>query len=1239
MIKFYHSNDLDVLKGILLSLMKHNPPSPFEQEAILVQSQGMAHWLKLNIADGLGVSAQVDFPLPFSFVWKVFNQLRPDLPERSHFDKPFMTWKLMTLLPELIEAARDNPDHPCAAIAHYLDDDPQGLRCFQLSQTIADVFDQYLVYRPDWLLAWENQQDEIEGADISLHPWQPVVWRALVERSRELGHSLDHRARLMEQLADLVRQHPERLKGLPKRLFVFGIAALPGSYWQVLNAISERIEVHFFLLNPCRNFWGDIVDDKRRARILRQSPESAAYLERGNPLLASWGQLGRDFLTMVHDTELELDVEAWVDPQPQPQRNLLQHLQADILELQDRQQLAFTEQALDSSDFKQAVEASDDSIRIVSAHSPLREVQRLQDQLLNWLADDPALQPRDIVVMVPDIDAYAPYIDAVFASADISRKANSLYIPWAIADQSLVAENPLLDTFLALLALPDSRMTVTEVQDWLEVPAIRLQFGIAESDLDTIKEWLQRANVRWGLDRQQRHGLGVPGFEQNSWRKGLRQLLLGLMIPETLPPSSMVPGWQGDWPVSAVEGSSAELLGKLLALIDALEYWQQALAKPATALQWVERVSELTRQLFTSDFSRADQVSAYEQQRQQNSLQQIRDAIQSWQQELELGGLVNDEQGGEQQLSIRVVRAWFVNELGQQGGWQRFLAGPVNFCTLMPMRSIPFRVVCMLGMNDADYPRKVTPVGFDLIMAGKRRQGDRSRRDDDRYLFLEAVSSAQDKLYISYRGRGVRENNEQQPSVLVSELTDYLCDGYCLSDWQQAAHADSRQWMRQWLQEELPLQPFNPQLYWPRSPDNAAQDNVSWDNTIQDSTKQNSKIPSRTIRSYHPLWAAVASAPMQVEPERFIAKPLPIPEEWQDDPQSALQLELSDIQSALKSSATFFLKRRLRIDLQPRWQEERTEEPFRLDTLEQYLFRDEEVGLEIAQVAAGPEPDSGLQPDTLKRLQRLQSLGQLPVNVLGELALEDAIAEVQPLVQRIRQLQPQVGEATSWRVELPLPASVRALFGNHERLSANEQLTISGESLAMTAGKTLVRWRSGGVRGSHLLDAWAELLLANLASDGEVSNLSYLGLGDRKSGEVCEYQLGCPEPEQSQALLLEMVEYLMQSWLMAGDLLPDLLFSLLSQTPDVDLAAVAAGSNGDDSEHQQAIEEWLTLVRQALASDFGELQGAELQRCRPELLESLLKPDYLQHWVSRHNHLMSSLMKYTTRADAAQEGA
>ncbi|PHS66406.1 MAG: exodeoxyribonuclease V subunit gamma [Thalassobium sp.] len=1176
MFRLYHSNDLEILKGILVHQMQESPVGPFGQEAILVQSQGMSHWLKLQLADSLGIAAQVDFPLPSSFVWQVFNRLKPELPERSHFDKQIMAWKLVRLLPALATQPG------CEAIAHYLQNDADGVKCYQLAQTIADVFDQYLVYRPDWLLSWELGEDEVADTQVSAHPWQPLVWRALVADSARLGHSLDHRARLLQELEQLVQAHPERLADLPKRLFVFGIAALPGSYWQVLQAISPVIEVHFFLLNPCKNFWGDIVSDRQKMRILRDNPDSAHLLDRGNPLLASWGRLGRDFLTLVHETAEQYegriqDVDAYIergverDVERGPQ-TLLAHLQQDILTLTDRQQGAFSKEAQHHSEFKQGVAAADGSVRLISAHSPLREVQRLYDQILYWLDNDPELKPRDIVVMVPDIDQYAPYIDAVFASSRARTENGAEYrIPWAIADQSMAQEDALIDSFLSLLGLADSRLLITEVQDWLDVAAIRNRFAISEDHLSLLRDWLAQAQIRWGLDSQQRGQLGLPAFEQNSWRKGLRQLLLGYLTPDSRQ------DFMGDFPVSATEGNEGELLGHLMAFIDALEHWQKVLSSGhCSVAQWSDALQSMLNDLYLADNT------------EQNSLQRIRDAIQRWQEELTLAGF-----NGE--LSAPVVRSWFNEQLGQQGGWQRFLAGPVNFCTLMPMRSIPFKAVCLLGMNDEDYPRRVTPVGFDLMVSGRSRRGDRSRREDDRYLFLEAVCSAQDYLYISYRGHDVRENAELQPSVLVAELRDYLCDGYCLETDRQQPHQQSRSTMLNWLQEELPLQPYN---------------RLAFSNDHGDA--------ARHVRSYQQVWAEVAaqqSSPADAENDHFFSEPLTIPADIDTS-----QVAWEDVKQALADPLKYFVTRRLKASFDVYWQQHETEEPFALNGLDLYQLKDDWLQLAMADIQQGHAKELS---DELAFTRRQQALGQLPVNALGKVWSDNLIDYSRPLAHKIVAL-------SEFRMD------VRALTltleqGPEEPCSVHGELQQAFVQQPTDSTGYLLYYRVGDLRGRHLLQAWLDALLVAAAAPGTISHVRLLGLSkDKGSVWLREVQLALPTGEEAIALVRQAVAWYWQCWCEPLAHLPDTLWSLIQAQERI------SEKHADDADAQaDAMQKEISkLVEQ----DFGELASPYLQRCLPDFVAQLQSqlPD---QWLAEQGILLTSLKKYIKTDELHKDSA
>lgn len=1140
MLRVYHSNDLEMLKGALIRQIENDPLDFFDKEVILVQSQGMSHWLKLQLADGLGISAQVDFPLPSNFIWRVFNLLQPDLPERSHFDKAIMAWKLYRLLPELAKTPE------CEAIANYLTQENNPVKCYQLAHNIADVFDQYLVYRPDWLLEWEQGSNNVEGQELGAQSWQPVVWRALIKDSEQLQHSLEHRAQLIQKLPELIKQHKDRLQSLPKRLFVFGIAALPGAYWQVLEAISNVIDVHYFLLNPCQNFWGDLLNDRQRLKILSKAPDTEHIMDRGNPLLASWGKLGKDFLTLINESatdhlhEVELFYQA-----PKQRPRLLAYLKNDILELHDRQQNAFTAQALIDSQFKQAISSDDTSISFVDAHSPLREVQQLYDQILYWLDQDPNLKPRDIVVMVPDINQYAPYIDAVFSShnARFIQPDNTearYQIPWAISDQAIAAEDPIVESFLQLLNLPDSRFTLPEVFDLLDVPAIRHRFDIKVDELEQIKNWLLDAQIRFGLDGEQRSQQGMPSFEQNSWHKGLKQLLLGYALPNT------DQDFMQDYPVFAVEGNEGELLGKIMAFIDQLSAWQKRLNQSLIKEDWQQQLTAIIDQFYLPD---DNEIS---------SLQGIRQSIQQWVEDTDLSALTDS-------LPIKVLAIWFNEHLGTQTGWQRFLAGPVNFCTLMPMRSIPFKAVCLLGMNDSDYPRRVTPLGFDLMQSKPSRLGDRSRREDDRYLFLEAVSSAQDYLYISYRGRSARDNAEQQPSVLVAELRDYLADGFCLDSDLQLTHSKSRERFLKWLVDELPLQPYNADRF----------------------VEHKHKVPG-----YQHLWMEVAQAGLSEEKTdlSWQSSALALPADLNTD-----QVNVQDMVLALSDPCKFFIRRRLQSSLDIDWQEKLSAEPFATEGLEQYQLKSQWLD----SVQHQPSALDDIETFNREFISQQQALGNLPVKELGKHSGLQVAKYTESLVQAVQPL-----------MRSPLGNTSLSVNVNGTEVLGELQQAFSALS---TDHNYFLYYQVSSLKGKHLLNAWLKLLVA-VAADAPVQSAYLFALS---KDEVQQIKLSAPSKEVALEQIAIALEWYWQCWHKPIPHLPNTLHKLFNKRNELEEKAKS---------EQDLMDQMVKYVGTLLKEEYDELASDYLKRCLPTFNESF-ESDY-QEWLEEWGALMQGMAGY-----------
>ncbi len=934
MLQLYHSHSLANLKDLLVLLIERDPlPDPFQDETILVQSPGMAQWLKLEMAAGLGIAAGIQFPLPATFLWDSFSKLLPEVPERSAYRKEAMTWKLVGLLPELLHKVEFVP------LRHYLEQDESGFKRYQLCSKIADIFDQYLVYRPDWIAAWDRGDALPESLDEQA--WQPLLWRALTTKTDALGQPHWHRANMQQTFVRALSQKtPE---GLASRLFVFGISALPQTYVQALQALGQRIDVHLMILNPCRHYWGDIIDPAYLAKLSRRlfqgnekkteqtaeqgllfaGPAAAGYLESGNPLLASMGKLGRDYLHQLQDMELTgFDFFELPGEQLEAPTRLLGHLQRDILELEDR---SVEPGGAEDSSYKSVIADDDHSLQLHSCHSPLRELEVLQDQILALFEADSALAPRDIIVMMPDVAAYAPHIEAVFGSARFDRR-----IPYAISDRSLQQESPLLQSFLMLLQLPQSRLRVSEVLDLLEVPATLRRFGLDDAGFEQLRAWVEQAGVRWGLDATQRESLQLPGFEQNSWRFGLRRMLAGyaLMEDDGL--------WQQQAPFAEIEGLDAVLLGPLADFVDLLEDTCALFRGARPVAQWVSEINRLLAACYTPD------------EEDELALSQVRRVLESLHQELA------DAAHGEP-LSAEILVDYLAQSLGEQRSSQRFMIGPVNFCTLMPMRSIPFKVVCLLGMNEGVYPRTLPPIGFDLIARHPRR-GDRSRRDDDRYLFLEALLSAQDLLYISYIGRSIQDNRERVPSVLVSELLEYCAQGFALAAHRHEKTEDSAKHLRAALVTEHPLTAYSERYF-----------NGS----------------SERLFSYAQQWLPAASA-SSAALSPFCAEPLAA--------EPFDELDLDELLAFYRNPCRYFFQHRLRVSFYEQGVETLDEEPFALDGLEGYGLKQQILGAQLRN-----EPLEAL-------VERLVAEGGLPIGVAGTRLLNRHRADVAPLAAALEPL-------------------------------------------------------------------------------------------------------------------------------------------------------------------------------------------------------------------------------------------
>lgn len=931
MLRVYHSNRLDVLEALMEFIVERERlDDPFEPEMILVQSTGMAQWLQMTLSQKFGIAANIDFPLPASFIWDMFVRVLPEIPKESAFNKQSMSWKLMTLLPQLLER------EDFTLLRHYLTDDSDKRKLFQLSSKAADLFDQYLVYRPDWLAQWETGH-LVEGLGEA-QAWQAPLWKALVEYTDELGQPRWHRANLYQRFIETLESATTCPPGLPSRVFICGISALPPVYLQALQALGKHIEIHLLFTNPCRYYWGDIKDPAYLAKLLtrqrrhsfedRELPlfrdsENAGQLfnsdgeqDVGNPLLASWGKLGRDYIYLLSDLESSQELDAFVDVTPD---NLLHNIQSDILELENRAVAGVNIEEFSRSDNKRPLDPLDSSITFHVCHSPQREVEVLHDRLLAMLEEDPTLTPRDIIVMVADIDSYSPFIQAVFGSAPADR-----YLPYAISDRRARQSHPVLEAFISLLSLPDSRFVSEDVLALLDVPVLAARFDITEEGLRYLRQWVNESGIRWGIDDDNVRELELPATGQHTWRFGLTRMLLGYAM------ESAQGEWQSVLPYDESSGLIAELVGHLSSLLMQLNIWRRGLAQERPLEEWLPVCRDMLNAFFLPDAETEAAMTLIEQQ---------------WQAIIAEG--LGAQYGDAVPLSL--LRDELAQRLDQERISQRFLAGPVNICTLMPMRSIPFKVVCLLGMNDGVYPRQLAPLGFDL-MSQKPKRGDRSRRDDDRYLFLEALISAQQKLYISYIGRSIQDNSERFPSVLVQELIDYIGQSHYLPGDEALNCDESEARVKAHLTCHHTRMPFDPQNYQPGN-----------------------------LQSYAREWLPAASQAGKAHSEFVQPLPFTLPE----------TVPLETLQRFWAHPVRAFFQMRLQVNFRTEDSEIPDTEPFILEGLSRYQINQQLLNVLVEQ------------DDAERLFRRFRAAGDLPYGAFGEIFWETQCQEMQQLADRV----------------------------------------------------------------------------------------------------------------------------------------------------------------------------------------------------------------------------------------------
>jgi len=1086
---------------------------------VIVPGTAAQRRLTLALARSQGVCANVAFSYLARWLWQQIVRLVPGVAPQSPFEPGVLAWRVLAAFEDASWAGAQ------PRLAAWLGEADAVMR-HELAVRVAGLFDQYLAWRPDWLEAWAGGDlAELGTSDAGAaadERWQAALWRRLVDES--LG--ADPAARMHPAMRLLqALESPAARARLPRLAHVFCLPAMPPVYLERLRELGRHVDLHVYALNPCREFWFEVVDRRRLAWLSLRGDEQ--YHEEGNRLLAAWGQQAQSQLGLLVEAagDAVLDDARFVE---NARPTLLGRLQDAILDLVDLEPGGL------------ALAADDRSIEVHVCHSLTRELEVLHDRLLALFAapageGEPPLQPGDVLVVTPDLEAAAPLVDAVFGTAAPERR-----LPYAITGRARSRVNEPARALLDVLALAVSRFAVTEVFGLLQQPPVARRFGLAQDELAQVRTWLLQSGVHWALDASHRASFDLPALARHSFGDGLERLFLGYALPDHLHEP-----FDGRLPAGRAEGSLALTLGAFWRFVDSLAALRERLAAPLPPAEWPGALADVLATFVAPDDAQLE------------DLREVHAAIDTlaaqW-----------SRSEARQPLPLEVVRAALTQALDAEahGGVP---TGAITFCSMHGLRNVPCRVLCVVGLSDGAWPTATRPAEFDL-MAHAPRRGDRQRRVDERNVFLDLLLAARDRVHLSYAGRSVRDNAVLPPSVLVSELLEYLLPAIA----PPGADAATLEAARARLVVEHPLQAFAERAFRVDADPRLRSFHREYAQALRQSLASAeddlfARAVPETVADFDDA-ALDEDVPPREPAGPFVVEPLPAPgPEWLDVP-------IERLARFFRNPCRYLLEQRLGLELRRDEEELEDDEPFR-----------------PALSGRSPLVDvllpALLEGTSLADARSLALAGaEVPEGAFGRHALERELQAIDTFARGVREF----GAAP---VLAPHAASL-------ELVVDGATWRVHG-AFAELRPRGLLHARYAKLRPRTFLDAWLDhLLLCATAPAGVEHVTSGIGRDGR-------YTLrACPEPR---AVLATLVGLYARGLREPLAFFPDSSWALVDQGLDVARAAQVfrPPANVPSARWAEGNEAGIRLALRGRPDPFGPAGSAELVACARAVFDPL----------------------------------
>ena len=1098
MLRIHHSNKIEVLAAQLNTIMLTEPLPGLLSEQVLLESAAMSHWLLKNIASNQGIAANLEFPFPAALLWRLYRKFLPDLPELSRFDRLPVALNLLpalTLLQQAHQLTVEDLEHrlqqinmPAAlwqqlrnsALAAYCQALHKQADVYLLAEHIACLFDQYQIYRPDFLQHWQHKARWFAHSDVAeLEAWQATLWLYLNQLGDQANdpNRADIFTQLLQCLDRQIAQLPEgelrshlQFADLP-RLHCFALSNLPASYLQVYSRLAAFIDVHFYVLNPSVEFWLDA--KTRRSMLLQQRSnntealpinavpmDAAASLQAydnaslldsdfeqnysSNAFLALLAKQHQAMLLQLLDCDNAEVQQCFVETEA---TSLLHQLQNRLTRLESGRPIALADQW----------QQSEQSMLLHSCHNRLREVEVLQQTILQQLDNNPDWDYHDIAVVVPNIDDYSEYFHAVFAANHSLNKA--MQLPYAVAEKNSQQQALAFAALNSFIEMLGSQYKHSHVVQFLQHDIIAHQFDLDAEQLAEVEKMLLACNVRFGLHDQDWHQNGDHGKAEAlvplSFEQAKRRLIQSFFSVDSL---LMHAEYEHEF-IANIEHERADIAGKLIEFIDQLSeidrLYSTKIQATATLQQHLFFIERVLQRLFS-------QHTAFEFE-----LQLLRDSLQKLSSQFDL------VTPSGQTISFSVFKRILSQSLQAIQQSIYFVEAKINISSLLPMQSVPFKMIAVLGLNDGDFPQLMAKDQLDL-MQHFGKLGDRNKLDEQRAQFLQAILSTRECFYMSYLGRNQYDNSEQFPSLLLVELLQFLDDNFTdASDKNISEH----------LTVQQPLQAFDAAYFLPES------------SLCNFNPAHFAQAKALLYKQYNMVSEAVFadSKPLQTASDTTQAA-----EMW------GAEIHLSQIIQAFSNSSKAYLTR-LGVHLQAHEYQDIDTENFQTEGLD--YFKLLQLSLKHQLLDTAQSKDSKASESLLCSVPKslLVQHGLLPQAAAGAMTLSQLETELTNIQRLLHYHHLQLKhEAHNFQCKLTLHNGRQV------------QLSFSTQAFNQNNGQNLYSITKT-VRGKHMISAFLQHLALSIAMP-EKSVRSYL----LSLNQV--YKIEATAPEHAETLLLDFID-------------------------------------------------------------------------------------------------------------------